>query len=31
MDECKNELKQVNLNTLMCLDFFRDLEGYVGE
>ena len=31
MEECRNELKQVNLNSLIFLDFFRDLEGFIGE
>lgn len=31
MDECRHELKQAMLNNLMCLDFYRDLENYVGE
>lgn len=31
MEECRTELKQMMLNSLMCLDFYRDLEGYIGE
>lgn len=31
MEECQMELKQTMLNSLMCLDFYRDLEGYIGD
>lgn len=31
MNECRHELRQAMLNNLMCLDFYRDLENYVGE
>lgn len=31
MEECRTELNKMMLNSLMCLDFYRDLEGYIGE
>lgn len=31
MDECKAELKQTLLNSLICLDFYKDLECYISE
>ena len=29
MEECQSELKQTMLNSLMCLDFYKDLEIYI--
>jgi hypothetical protein len=31
MEECKTELKQMLLNNLICLDFYKDLEAYLNE
>ena len=31
MEECQMELKQTMLNSLMCLDFYKDLETYISE
>eukprot|EP00347_Sterkiella_histriomuscorum_P009617 403340524 len=31
MEECQQELKQTLLNSLMCLDFYKDLESYIQE
>lgn len=31
MEECQSELKQTMLNSLMCLDFYKDLEAYIHE
>ena len=31
MEECQQELKQTMLNSLMCLDFYKDLETYIQE
>ena len=31
MEECQDELKHTMLNSLMCLDFYKDLENYISE
>ncbi len=31
LEECRVELRQAMLNSLMCLDFYRDFENYLGE
>ena len=31
MELCQSELKQSLLNSLMCLDFYKDIENYIHE